>query len=263
MIGKRLANLVTVIPYYDDSWFWGLLRKMVDRWRVLLQRFETWITDGVPPMPSRQDAEAYEELLRLTALFHYKKIAYEGPAPDVTYETHKRDIGVLWLRVRRREDAAKAKGWVVRLVCLGLLGIIHSWVLLSAAPGLILLRETVEGWRTTGWQPGADLLLLLASPRALTDALVVLTLLFLISGFYTRKTSVLAEEGPVSIDVGTRDSCGPRRSEPNARHRWRSRHCRVWSASWRALRRSTHQAAEVPSPAATASASSGQRCRPL
>ena len=205
LIGKRLANLVTVIPYYDDSWFWGLLMKMIDSWRALLQRFETWITDGVPPMPSRQDAEAYEELLRQTALFHYKKIAYEGPAPDVTHETLKRDIGVLWLRVRRREDSAKAKGWVVRLVCLGLLGIIHSWVLLSAAPGLISLRETVEGWRTTGWQPGAELLLLLASPRALTDALVVLTLLFLISGFYARKRVYWLRKGRfrLTLALGT------------------------------------------------------------
>ena len=189
LIGKRLANLVTVIPYYDDSWFWGLLRKMVDRWRVLLQRFETWITDGVPPMPSRQDAEAYEELLRLTALFHYKKIDYEGPAPDVTYETHKRDIGVLWLRVRRREDAEKASQWVARIAryILGL--IVVSLVFVWAGPtifrGGMSLKATAENWLPTARQWGAELGLMLASPWLVGTLLIIAVIFFLIRVYYT------------------------------------------------------------------------------
>ena len=185
-IGSRPANVVPVIPYYDDNWFWGHLKGAVDRWRGQLGRFESWITNGVPKNVSKEDAAAYEELLRLTVHLRYQTITYDGPAPDVTYATLKREIELLRHEVRRIEDAAKVKGWAVGLAGLLLLGIIHSWVLLSAAPGLILLRETVEGWRTTGPQPGAELLLLLASPLALAVALAACTMLFLISVVHTR-----------------------------------------------------------------------------
>ena len=187
MIGKRPANLVTVVPYYDDGWFWAYLKSLVDSWRAQLGRFESWITDGVPKNASKEDVAAYEELLRLTAHFSDRTVTYEGPAPDVTRETVNQAVAVLWLKIRRREDAAKAAWSAVRLVGLGLLGVALSWALLSVAPDLISLRATVEGWRTTGWQLGAESLLLLASPWALAVALVACILLFLISAFYTRK----------------------------------------------------------------------------
>ena len=168
MIGNRPADLVPVVPYIDKTWFWDDLKGAVDSWRSQLQGFENWITDGVPPMPSRAYAADYEKLLYLTAQLHEMKIAYEGTTPAVTNRTLKQDIDVLRLGVLRGEDAEKASQWVARIARYILALIVVSLVFVWAGPtifrGGMSLKATAENWLPTARQWGAELGLMLASP---------------------------------------------------------------------------------------------------
>ena len=190
MIGDhRPANLVPVVPYIDKTWFWDDLKGAVDSWWSQLRRFESWITDGVPPMPSREYAAAYEKLLYLTAQLHEMKIAYEGTTPSVTNGTLKQDIDILRLGVLRGEDAEKASQWVARIAryILGL--IVVSLVFVWAGPtifrGGMSLKATAENWLPTARQWGAELGLMLASPWLVGTLLIIAVIFFLIRVYYT------------------------------------------------------------------------------